>query len=423
MDAPQGRGRRKPESGHDQRRRRSVREAGKTATVSYNLGMTAPAPAPVSSLAAPAPRLAGVQQMLLWAVAVLALTSSALLWQKLAHTQEQLARQSAASGAKADEAQAQARQAQGMAQTAKARLAVAEGSLDELLSWQRQTDELLQTAVRARDDSLVTDLAAMLEAAQIQARLSGDVTPLQTALHLVQERISQAANPRLAAAARAARQDLERAQSADVPDIASLLAQLDALWGQVDAIPAANDAADASDAQEPPPEAAPAPWWQRAWREAWSGAGRLVRVSRIDRPDASMMTPQQVFFVRQHVKLRLQGARLALLAGRRDAAQADLARAEQMLGELFAPQAQATRDALARLRQAQAALQGAPMPSASATLAALADAASASSEAISAANAADADANGSAKANATPDTQGQPHTRPAAHEDARTGEF
>lgn len=361
--------------------------------------------------------------MLLWAVAVLALTSSALLWQKLAHTQEQLARQSAASGAKADEAQAQARQAQGMAQTAKARLAVAEGSLDELLSWQRQTDELLQTAVRARDDSLVTDLAAMLEAAQIQARLSGDVTPLQTALHLVQERISQAANPRLAAAARAARQDLERAQSADVPDIASLLAQLDALWGQVDAIPAANDAADASDAQEPPPEAAPAPWWQRAWREAWSGAGRLVRVSRIDRPDASMMTPQQVFFVRQHVKLRLQGARLALLAGRRDAAQADLARAEQMLGELFAPQAQATRDALARLRQAQAALQGAPMPSASATLAALADAASASSEAISAANAADADANGSAKANATPDTQGQPHTRPAAHEDARTGEF
>ena len=369
MGAPQGRGRRKPESGHDQRRRRSVREAGETATVSYNLGMTAPAPAPVSSLAAPAPRLAGVQQMLLWAVAVLALTSSALLWQKLAHTQEQLARQSAASGAKADEAQAQARQAQGMAQTAKARLAVAEGSLDELLSWQRQTDELLQTAVRARDDSLVTDLAAMLEAAQIQARLSGDVTPLQTALHLVQERISQAANPRLAAAARAARQDLERAQSADVPDIASLLAQLDALWGQVDAIPAANDAADASDAQEPPPEAAPAPWWQRAWREAWSGAGRLVRVSRIDRPDASMMTPQQVFFVRQHVKLRLQGARLALLAGRRDAAQADLARAEQMLGELFAPQAQATRDALARLRQAQAALQGAPMPSASATLA------------------------------------------------------
>ena len=354
--------------------------------------MTAPAPAPVSSLAAPAPRLAGVQQMLLWAVAVLALTSSALLWQKLAHTQEQLARQSAASGAKADEAQAQARQAQGMAQTAKARLAVAEGSLDELLSWQRQTDELLQTAVRARDDSLVTDLAAMLEAAQIQARLSGDVTPLQTALHLVQERISQAANPRLAAAARAARQDLERAQSADVPDIASLLTQLDALWGQVDAIPAANDAADASDAQEPPPEAA-------------------------------MMTPQQAFFVRQHVKLRLQGARLALLSGRRDAAQADLARAEQMLGELFAPQAQATRDALARLRQAQAALQGAPMPSASATLAALADAASASSEAISAANAADADANGSAETNTTPDTQGQPHTRPAAHEDARTGEF
>ena len=354
--------------------------------------------------------LASLGRALLWVTATAALASSTLLWQQLAHTQEQLARQSAASSARANEAQAQAQQAQGMAQTAKAQLAVAESNVDDLLAWRRQADEMLQTAVRARDDSLIIDLAAMLQAAQIQARLTGDPAPLQETLHLVRQRIHQAANPRLAAAARAARQDLQRVQSADAPDIGSLLAQLDALWEQVDTLPAANDAAPmpapepaAQQAAEQAVQSAlepPAPWWQRAWHQLRASAGQLVRVSRMQRPDASMMSPDQVFFVRQHVKMRLQGARLALLAGRRDAAQADLQRAAHMLDTLFAAQAPATRDMLARLERMRQNLQSAPLPDARATLAALSDAASAQAAALSHENAgADTDASTGAEAN------------------------
>ena len=354
--------------------------------------------------------LAGLGRALLWVTATAALASSTLLWQQLAHTQEQLARQSAASSARANEAQAQAQQAQGMAQTAKAQLAVAESNVDDLLAWRRQADEMLQTAVRARDDSLIIDLAAMLQAAQIQARLTGDPAPLQETLHLVRQRIHQAANPRLAAAARAARQDLQRVQSADAPDIGSLLAQLDALWEQVDTLPAANDAAPmpapepaAQQAAEQAVQSAlepPAPWWQRAWHQLRASAGQLVRVSRMQRPDASMMSPDQVFFVRQHVKMRLQGARLALLAGRRDAAQADLQRAAHMLDTLFAAQAPATRDMLARLERMRQNLQSAPLPDARATLAALSDAASAQAAALSHENAgADTNASTGAEAN------------------------
>ena len=354
--------------------------------------------------------LASLGRALLWVTATAALASSTLLWQQLAHTQEQLARQSAASSARANEAQAQAQQAQGMAQTAKAQLAVAESNVDDLLAWRRQADEMLQTAVRARDDSLIIDLAAMLQAAQIQARLTGDPAPLQETLHLVRQRIHQAANPRLAAAARAARQDLQRVQSADAPDIGSLLAQLDALWEQVDTLPAANDAAPMP-APEPAAQQAaeqavqsslepPAPWWQRAWHQLRASAGQLVRVSRMQRPDASMMSPDQVFFVRQHVKMRLQGARLALLTGRRDAAQADLQRAAHMLDTLFAAQAPAARDMLARLERMRQSLQSAPLPDARATLAALSDAASAQAAALSHENAgADTNASTGAEAN------------------------
>ena len=120
-----------------------------------------------------------------------------------------------------------------------------------------------------------------------------------------------------------------------------------------------------------------ATWWQ----SAWAAARQLVQVTRIERPDALMMAPAQSFFVRQHLKQRLQGARLALLAGHRDAALTDLARAGDLLATLFDPQARATHAARALLQDAQSQLRAEALPQADATLAALAAAAAAASAA------------------------------------------
>jgi len=59
-------------------------------------------------------------------LALAGLASSALLWQKLNHIQEQLARQSADTGAHATEARTIARQAEELARETAARLTVAE---------------------------------------------------------------------------------------------------------------------------------------------------------------------------------------------------------------------------------------------------------------------------------------------------------
>jgi HemY protein len=69
----------------------------------------------------------------------------------------------------------------------------------------------------------------------------------------------------------------------------------------------------------------------------WDEARDLLRVSRIERPDASLLSPDQAFFVRENLKLRLQGARLALLARQYEAARADLAAAATSLGAWFDP--------------------------------------------------------------------------------------
>ena len=318
---------------------------------------------------------------------------AALLWQRLSHTQELLARQSADTRQLAEEARRHASLAQASAQTLTTRQGLSENSLADLQAWRRQTDELLQTAMRVRDDSLIADLAAMLQAAQIHARLSGSAAPLQAALHVVCGRIRQAAIPLLTGAERACQADLERVQTSEQPDVAALLAQLDRLWQQVDTLPTAADAPADTPANAPantptdppadspaaatPAEAAPASWWQGIW----ATARQLVQVTRIEQPDALMMAPAQSFFVRQHLKQRLQGARLALLAGHRDAALTDLARAGDLLAALFDAQARATHAARALLQDAQSQLRAEALPQADATLAALAAAAAAASAA------------------------------------------
>lgn len=330
---------------------------------------------------------------------------AALLWQRLSHTQELLARQSAETRQLAEEARRHASLAQASAQTLTTRQGLSENSLADLQAWRRQTDELLQTAMRVRDDSLIADLAAMLQAAQIHARLSGSAAPLQAALHVVCGRIRQAAIPLLTGAERACQADLERVQTSEQPDVAALLAQLDRLWQQVDTLPTAADApadtpanAPANTPTDPPADSpaaatpadaapkapaanasanAPATWWQ----SAWATARQLVQVTRIEQPDALMMAPAQSFFVRQHLKQRLQGARLALLAGHRDAALTDLARAGDLLAALFDAQARATHAARALLQDAQSQLRAEALPQADATLAALAAAAAAASAA------------------------------------------
>ena len=104
--------------------------------------------------------------LLLGTVAVAALVSSGLLWQKLSAIQEQLARQSADSGALAIEARTMARQAEELVRDTAARLSVAEARVSEVALQRSQLEELMQSLSRSRDENLVVDIDAGLRLAQ-----------------------------------------------------------------------------------------------------------------------------------------------------------------------------------------------------------------------------------------------------------------
>jgi uroporphyrin-3 C-methyltransferase len=118
--------------------------------------------------------------------------------------------------------------------------------------------------------------------------------------------------------------------------------------------------------------AAPRRWWERALADIRQEARGLVRVSRIDQPEAVLLAPDQAFFLRENLKLRLLNARLALLSRQTDSARADVTAAAAALRSYFDQGARRTQAAAAQLQQVQAQLRAVELPRIDETLAVLA---------------------------------------------------
>lgn len=343
-----------------------------------------------------------------WALGLLLLAlagavGALLSWQKITHIQEELARRSTDAGAQAIEARTLARQAQEATRDLSARLLATETRLNEVSLQRSQLEELMRSLSRSRDDNLVVDMEAGLRLAQQQAQLTGSAEPLLAALKSAEQRLVRAAQPRLSPVQRAIIKDSERIKSASLTDVPGLLLKLDEMVRLIDDLPLANQVASdgtatvQTEALATPPAASPAvgkagaapksSFWSfmdmQALRD-WSGrtllglseeAKSLLRVSRIDQPEAALLAPEQSYFLRENIKLKLLNARLALLSRQTGAARSDLASVQSSLQRYFDTSSRKTQAAVTALQQVQAQLRSGELPRLDETLAALATAA------------------------------------------------
>jgi uroporphyrin-3 C-methyltransferase len=125
----------------------------------------------------------------------------------------------------------------------------------------------------------------------------------------------------------------------------------------------------------------PSAWWPAAherlqgWSDAvWNEVRALVRVTRIDQPEAMLLAPEQGFFLRENLKLRLLNARLAILSRQFDTAQSDLQVARTSLERYFDRSSRKVTVALELIRQVSAQARQVSLPRPDDTLAALATA-------------------------------------------------
>ena len=354
-------------------------------------------PTPPAALPEAAGQLAVPKKLayVVLAVGAAALLVSGLLWQKLGNIQEELAKRSLDSGAQAIEARTLAKAAQDSARELTARLALQENRISEVSLQRSQLEELMQSLARSRDENLVVDIESALRLAQQQAQLTGSAVPLLAALVSSEQRLLRAAQPRLNPLQRAIAKDTDRIKAASLTDVPVLMIKIDELTRMADELPVAN-AFTQGQVRANAPAAAPAKpldsktqsmlWsWvdqqrlqaaaSRALETVREEARALLRVSRIDQPEAALLSPEQSFFLRENLKLRLLNARLGLLARQTDTARADLANASLWLSKYFDPNSRKTQAAVQLLAQIQSQLKTSELPRLDDTMAALATAA------------------------------------------------
>ena len=337
-----------------------------------------PSPAPAPALA-PAARVSSAWSWVLIGVCLCALALSVLLWWKLQDIQETLARQSADSGSVSVEARASAKQAQELSRDTAARLALNETRWSEVALQRSQLEELMQSLSRSRDENLVVDIESALRLALQQAQLTGSVQPLVAALKSAQQRLSRVAQPRLSPVLRALTRDLERVQSISVTDTPALLVKFDELVRMVDELPLANAVGVTKAAPAPAPastwaRAISASWWEQWLREVGTQVADLVRISRIDQPEATLLSPDQGFFVRENLKLRLLNARLGLLARQFEASRNDVLLVRRDVQRYFESSGRKSQAALAMLQEVETQLKQVELPRLDDSLTALATA-------------------------------------------------
>jgi uroporphyrin-3 C-methyltransferase len=315
----------------------------------------------------------------LGALALLALVSSAFLWQKLSRIQEQLARQSADSGVQALEAKTWAKQAQETVKDSAARVALVEARLAEVALQRTQLEDLMQSLSRSRDENLLVDIESALRIAQQQALMTGSTEPLVAALQSAQKRVQRTAQPRLMPLARTLEKDLERINSLPGFDLPGLMLKLDEGVALVDGLVLANDATSQQSRlgqqTEPMANATPLSWWMAGLTRMGDEFKSLLRVSRIDAPEAALLSPEQAFFVRENLKLKLLNARLGLLARQKDGVRADLHASAILVRRYAEPQSRRTTQLLQLLEQTTEQVRTAEVPRIEASLTALSTAA------------------------------------------------
>ncbi len=329
------------------------------------------------------------------AALAISMLASFYLWRKLTNMQGHLARQSADATNLSVEARSLAKNAQEVAREASARSSLNETRLSEVALQRSQLDELMQSLSRSRDENLVVDVESALRLAQQQAQLTGSVEPLLAALKTADQRLVRAAQPRLSGVRKALASDTEKIKAAAVTDIPSLLVKLDEISRLVEELPMLNtvtavvrapkvekpDAASKTVGAKPGVTTASnqgSDWqvrlqnfWQNNWQIVRSELVKLVRVSRIENPDAVLLSPEQTYFLRENLKLKVLNARLGLLGRQIQSAKSDLASVAEDVRKYSDPTSKQALLLQNALSQVQTQLSNATIPALDSSLAAL----------------------------------------------------
>lgn len=267
----------------------------------------------------------------------------------------ELAQRLAEMDARNKDAAARTAQAAAALREAEIKVGVLETKLAESQSQQIALEALYQELSRNRDEWAFADIEQSVLLASQQLQVAANVRTALIGLENVESRLQRMDQPRYSALRRALGRDIERLKALPLVDIYGTAARLDDAIAAIDRLPLAMDARARADAAAAAAPAAEMPAWERMAREAWRELRQLVRVQSSGVQEAVLLAPEQVFFLRENLKLRLLGARIALLSRDAKSYQTDLQTVLSNLERHFDARDSGVTTTVAMLRKLKAA--------------------------------------------------------------------
>jgi uroporphyrinogen III methyltransferase/synthase len=315
---------------------------------------------------------------LLWFVVVIIACAAGVggyaLNRKVERTEQQLVQRQQANDTQTNELRIKTEQALATVHQSDSQVAQLEGKLADAQAGQQALQQQYADLARNRDDWTLAEVGQMLSAASQQLQLTGNTQLALFALQSADTRLSASDSPQAVTVRKAIAQDIDKLKAAPSTDLTGMAIKLDNAIDQVDSLPLSGEAPIAHATPQAATWADTAkvaaatgePRWKVWWREVTTGIGQqltsLVQVRRIDNADAMLVTPDEGYFVRENLKLRLLSARLALLSRNETTLKSDLRAAENALTRYFDSSSKKTQTVTDLVKQVEAGSAAVELP-------------------------------------------------------------
>lgn len=289
-------------------------------------------------------------------------------WFDLRHrvrqTQEQLARRLVEGATQLRDARTLAMGAQEALQAQANKITLLESRLAELNAQQGSLEGLYQELSRGRDEWLLAEVDQLVGLAAQQLQFAGNVQGAVAVLSTADARLARSERAEFVTLRKALAKDLQKLRSVPLVDVAGMSLRIENVALAADKMTLAFEArpqntnaqatgsarARANEIVREPTQVDWLHWWKRWTAEVWGEVHNLIRVERFDRPDPALLAPQNSVFLRENLKLRLLGARLALLGRDQATFKGELRQAVQWLDKYFDPRDRSVANALEALK-------------------------------------------------------------------------
>ncbi len=251
----------------------------------------------------------------------LALLVMIFLWQwfdahrMIGDMQQQLSKKIAEMDGASKAGQMLLTQSQGEMRELSAKVVALETRYAEAQNQRAALEALYNDLSVSRDETALAEVEQMLLIAGQQLQLSANVKAALIAMQSADARLLRMDRPAFNGLRKAIGQDMDKLRALPSVDITGINLQLDNLIAAVDELPLVYQQrvakkGEAAQAAAPKDETL----WQRLLREIWQDAKQLVRIEDTGKAEIPLLPPNQEFFLRENLKLRLLSARLALLS-------------------------------------------------------------------------------------------------------------